>query len=125
MATKQEEDTTETAPAADVNEVVLTGRVSGEPQHRVLPSGDELWTLRLVVRRPAEARAVSRASVDTLECSVWGGRARRTAAGLADGDEVEVHGCLRRRFFRGVGGAQSRVDVAVHRLRVTRRAARA
>lgn len=124
MATKQEERTAEAAPG-DVNEVVLTGRVSGEPAHRVLPSGDELWTLRLVVRRPSEARAGSRANVDTLDCSVWGGRARRTAAGLADGDQVEVHGSLRRRFFRGSGGAQSRVDVAVDRLRVTRRSARA
>jgi len=120
MATTRGEAPATEAPP-DVNEVRLTGRVSAPPEHRVLPSGDELWTLRVVVRRPPDAG--TRVSVDTLECSVWGGRAKRTAAGLSAGDEVEVHGSVRRRFFRGASGAQSRVDVAVERLRVIRRAA--
>ena len=44
---------------ADVNEVLLTGRVSGVPEERELPSGDRVVQLRLVVRR-APVRAGSR-----------------------------------------------------------------
>lgn len=89
------------------NEVALTGRVSGEPQHRVLPSGDELVSFRLVVRRPASARRRSRQVVDTIECVAWTSRLRRRVARLVDGDEVAVTGALRRRFQRGSGAAQS------------------
>ena len=35
----------ETAAEA-VNEVHLAGRVSGDPEERVLPSGDVVWTFR-------------------------------------------------------------------------------
>jgi single-strand DNA-binding protein len=34
-----------------INEVRLAGRISAGPEERVLPSGDVLWTFRLVVRR--------------------------------------------------------------------------
>ena len=34
----------------DVNEVRLVGRVSATPEERVLPSGDVLWSFRVVVR---------------------------------------------------------------------------
>ena len=58
---------------ADVNEVLLTGRVSGVPEERELPSGDRVVQLRLVVRRPpARGRTGgSRAGVDTIDLSCW------------------------------------------------------
>jgi hypothetical protein len=39
------------AEVEDLNEVRLVGRVSGRPERRTLPSGDQLVSLRLVVRR--------------------------------------------------------------------------
>ena len=39
------------------------------------------------------------------------------AVDLGPGDVVEVTGALRRRFFRGGGGVQSRYDVEVSALR--------
>lgn len=104
------------------NEVRLVGRVSGEPEERVLPSGTALWTFRLVVPRLAP-RDGSRQTVDVLDCAVWGGRVRRAVASWADGDHVEVTGAVRRRFFRAGSGSASRVEIEVSAGRRVRRAA--
>lgn len=110
--------------AADaVNEVRLVGRVSLPPQERVLPSGDAVWTFRVVVPRPEGGR--SRQRVDALDCAAWSPRARRSAGSWQEGDLVEVVGAVRRRFFRSGGGAASRVEVEMVRGRVIRRAASA
>lgn len=106
-----------------VNEVRLVGRVSQAPRERVLPSGDTVWTFRVVVPRPEGGR--SRQQVDALECAAWSGRARRSAGAWQEGDVVEVVGAVRRRFFRAAGGAASRVEVEMLRGRVIRRAASA
>jgi single-stranded DNA-binding protein len=39
-----------------VNEVVLRGRLSADPDERVLPSGDRIVTWRLIVQRPNSRR---------------------------------------------------------------------
>ena len=106
-----------------VNEVRLVGRISAGPEERVLPSGDVLWTFRVVVPRPPPGRPGVRHGVDALECAVWGGRVRRSVAGWGEGDVVEVTGAIRRRFFRTASGAASRVEVEVSSGRLIRRAA--
>ena len=112
--------------AEAVNEVRLVGRVSQAPEERILPSGDALWTFRVVVPRAGSgpaSRAGSRQTVDALECVVWGGRVRRSVTGWAEGDLVEVTGAIRRRFFRAGGATASRVEIDVAGGRVIRRAA--
>lgn len=99
-----------------VNEVVLRGRVSADPEERVLPSGDRILIWRLVVRRP-ETRRASRMQVDTIDCTAWSSACRRAGARLRAGDQVEVRGSLRRHFRRGPTGAISRVDVEVDTVR--------
>src|SRR5450631_3405608 len=64
------------------NEVVLGGRVSGQPTVRVLPSGDELVSWRLVVGR--ENRGLSPSgrqlpTVDTIDCVAFKAGVRRVA----------------------------------------------
>lgn len=105
----------------EVNQVRLVGRVSGVPQQRMLPSGDELWSFRVVVPRPPAQRR--RQSVDALECVAWSARVRRSVARWSDGDLVEVTGSVRRRFYRTGGATVSRVEVEATRARVIRRAA--
>lgn len=95
------------------NWVRLSGRISAEPESRVLPSGDEIVTFRLVVRRSAAARKRSKQVVDTIECTVWRAGLRRSVSRIAPGTEVTVTGELRRRFSRGGGGAVSWVSVEV------------
>jgi single-strand DNA-binding protein len=110
--------------AEESNEVLLRGRLSGAPEERVLPSGDTVWTFRVVVGRPRDTSAgPRRASVDTIECAVWSGRVKRSVPTWRDGDVVEVGGALRRRFFKSGGATVSRVEVDVGRGKVIRRAA--
>lgn len=107
-----------------VNEVRLVGRVSQPPQERVLPSGDTLWSFRVVVSRP-EGPGRSRHQVDAVDCCVWSGRVRRSVATWRVDDVVEVRGSVRRRFFRTAHGAASRFEVEVAAGRLIRRAASA
>lgn len=93
------------------NEVVVVGRLTGEPEPRTLPSGDEITAWRIVVDREGDGH-------DTLDCTAWTARLRRSAAGWGPGDVVEVEGALRRRFWRAPGGAPtSRYDIEVHAAR--------
>ncbi len=94
------------------NEVCLAGRVSSAPVSRELPSGDCVVTFRLVMQRDRTPMAAkSRQSSDWVDCAAWGARARRSAASWQVGDQVELEGALRRRFFRDAGGASTRLEV--------------
>ncbi|WP_408899357.1 single-stranded DNA-binding protein [Nocardioides sp. R1-1] len=108
------------------NAVVLTGRVAADPEERVLPSGDRLWTCRVVVPRP-EVRMLASGrrgpSVDVVDLAGWSARVRRSMRSWRAGDVVGVEGALRRRFYRAGGQTSSRVEVEVTTARVLRRAA--
>jgi len=99
----------------NANEVVLRGRVSGSPELRRLPSGDEVLTFRLVVRRDRRSQMTrgSRQVSDWVDCSAWTGRLRTRASAWQVGDEVELRGALRRRFYRTAQGASTRLEVEV------------
>ena len=100
------------------NSVFLRGRLAAEPTERVLPSGDELCLFRLTVPRPPGERI----RVDSLDCAALKARARQTIARAAPGDELEVRGCLRGRFWRGGGGVlASRYEVLVTTARISAR----
>ena len=111
------------------NEVVLVGRLAGEPETRELPSGTLIVTFRLVVRRPPSRERTGEArtpTVDTVDCVAWRADVRRHAAGWQPGDVLECHGALRRRFWRSPTGAASRTEVEAQRVRrVARAVARA
>ena len=104
---------TSTAPPdhESVNLVRLSGRVSATPEARMLPSGDEVVSFRLIVPRSATARRRSKQRVDTIECSAWTARLRRSVRRLEAGDAVTVTGELRRRFTRGARGPMNWVNV--------------
>ncbi len=106
--------------AAHRNEVILVGRLAAEPQAKVLPSGDDLVTFRLVVSRPPVAgkdRRPHAPSIDTIDCVAWRGDVRRRVAAWEQDDTVEVAGSLRRRFWRGATGPASRSEVEATRVR--------
>lgn len=109
--------------SAAANEVRLVGRISQAPEQRTLPSGDVLWTFRVIVTRSDDSGGRQR--VDALECAAWSPRAQRSVARWGPDDLVEVCGALRRRFFRSGAGPASRVEVEMTRGRLIRRAATA
>jgi single-strand DNA-binding protein len=91
------------------NQVFLRGVLGADVVHRELPSGDPLASFRLTVPRPAG----SRVRVDSIDCAASSARVRRTLTRAVPGDEVEVTGSLRRRFWRGPAGLASRYEVEV------------
>ena len=96
------------------NVVALRGRVTSEPTERELPSGSTITTFRLSVGRARTPMTTgSKQSVDWVDCAAWSPRARRSVSGWAVGDEVEVNGALRRRFFRSGAGSSTRLEVEV------------
>ncbi|NHC14228.1 single-stranded DNA-binding protein [Motilibacter deserti] len=99
------------------NEILLVGRLADAAQERELPSGDVVVTFRLVVDRPPQSRARSRAAVDALECSAFRADVRRRALAWSAGDVVQVEGALRRRFWRSSTGPASRGEIEVERAR--------
>lgn len=87
-----------------VNSVYLRGRLAEPATFRELPSGDVLAVFRLKVPRPAGERGLE----DSLECATTRLRVHRTLQRAAAGEELEVIGSLRRRFWRSPAGPASR-----------------
>jgi single-strand DNA-binding protein len=85
--------------------------LAGVQAERELPSGDRVVAFRVVVDRDPGSGGSAR--VDTLDCAAFRADARRKLSGWEPGDEVEVTGSLRRRFFRTGGGPASRYEVEV------------
>lgn len=110
--------TADRGTAADRNEVILVGRLSGHPERRELPSGDELVAVRVVVRRDD-----GRADTVDVELGTAPARGRRrradqlprralaTVERLATGSRVEVTGALRRRWWQAGSRRVSRTLV--------------
>ena len=97
------------------NTVRLQGRVSSAPVERELPSGashHDLPALGPRARTPDDVRAPARARTGS---TAWPGRAktRRSVGGWTVGDQVEVTGALRRRFYRAGEAASTRLEVEV------------
>jgi single-strand DNA-binding protein len=115
--------TTQTAASSALNSVTLRGRVSSAPLERELPSGDTMVTLRLTMaREPGSANQRSRQSSDWVDCVAWAARMRRTVATWQVGDQVEIEGALRRRFYRAGGATSTRLEVELLRGRRLARA---
>jgi single-strand DNA-binding protein len=96
------------------NVVELRGRVSSAPADRELPSGTVITTFRVSVPRArTPMTAGSTQTSDWFDCVAWTARNRRSVGGWSVGDQVEVTGALRRRFFRAGEGATTRLEVEV------------
>jgi single-strand DNA-binding protein len=107
---------TRSAESPPDNRVYLRGRLGASPELRELPSGDVLAVFRLTVPRPPDERV----RVDSIECVTVRARVQKTLAKASPGDDLEVEGSLRRRFWRTPNGPASRYAVDVEVARLTR-----
>lgn len=105
--------------ADEVNRVELEGRLPAVAESRTLPSGDQIVTFRVVVRRAPGSPAG--ATVDTLDCVAWSRGLGERVLRWPAGSRVAVEGSLRRRFWRTPAGVASRTEVQVERARLVRR----
>lgn len=112
---------------AVANDVWLVGRLSADPTTTELPSGDVLVTMRISVpRQPGRTTATpARQRSDSVPCTVWAARVRRSVSTWRAGDLVEVSGSIRCRFYQAGGATRSRVEVEVSAGRIIRRSSAA
>ncbi|WP_090971132.1 single-stranded DNA-binding protein [Nocardioides exalbidus] len=107
------------------NDVRLVGRLSAAPAAVELPSGDTLMTFRISIERGAAPRSTSAKGsaqrVDSVPCTAWAPRLRRSVATWRPGDVVEVEGAVRCRFYQAGGATRSRVEVEASSGRIIRR----
>ncbi|MDP2288460.1 MAG: single-stranded DNA-binding protein [Actinomycetota bacterium] len=99
----------------DINEVHLVGRLGQQVTTRNMPSGDEITNFTVIVARAGRLREGS-PRVDSLACQTTRAQIRRKVQTWSAGTWVEVHGCLRRRFWQGGGGLGSATEVEVRAL---------
>jgi single-strand DNA-binding protein len=85
-----------------MNVVVIRGRLSSDPVRRQLASGAEMVSMEISTTTPDGVLTVPAAWFDPPDSAVFGA-----------GDEVLVAGVVKRRFFRGPAGTQSRTEVVV------------
>ena len=105
-------------PSLGTNCVTLAGKLISAPTVRELPSGDQIVTFRVSVPRTRTAMtARSKAASDWVDCTAWTARTRRAALRWQVGDQVEVDGALRRRFYAAAAGSTTRLEVEVLRAR--------
>ncbi len=111
-------------PTESVNDVRLVGALTAPAEAKELPSGDQLVTFRVSVpRAPTTPSSGQRgASVDSVPCTAWTARVRRSATTWRVGDVIEVTGAVRCRFYQAGGATRSRVEVEVTSAKVIRRA---
>ena len=115
---------------AVANDVRLVGRLTGIPAMVELPSGDALVTFRISVPRssPSGSAAPAQGSaqrVDSVPCTAWTPRLRRSILTWRPGDLVEITGAVRCRFFQAGGATRSRVEVEASAARIMRRSSAA
>jgi single-strand DNA-binding protein len=109
------EDSASDAPTSlHRNEVLVVGRLAAPAIAKQLPSGDEIVSWRLIVDRDVGEGA---RKTDLVDCTAFRARIRRQALAWNAGEVIEVSGALRRRFWRGTTGLQSRCEVEVETAR--------
>lgn len=99
------------------NQVHIVGRVSAGPEVRALRDG-ELVVWRVAVERPRPPGQPRRS--DWLTCATAEPTPGATARGLRVGDVVELHGRLRRRFWRSRQGPVTPLEIEVRGAAVLR-----
>jgi single-strand DNA-binding protein len=83
-----------------MNVVYLEGRLSSDPVLRELASGSRLLSLEVTTESETGTANVPIAWFDPAAVPAW-----------VAGDEVAVRGVVKRRFYRGASGTQSRTEV--------------
>ena len=94
-----------------VNEVSLTGRLSGEVREKDLPSGDKVVEFRVVIGRDGKGSKGKKSLVDTIDVAAWSAVNRKAALKLNENSWVAISGSIRRRFWQSPTGLASRWQV--------------
>ena len=92
--------------ASDLNQIVVSGRLTRDPEVKALPSGTSVAEFGLAVNR---SRKVEEEWVDEasfFEVSVYGNRGATVGAKARKGDRVTVAGSLQQRTWEAEDGGK-------------------
>jgi len=94
--------------ASNINRVVLTGRLTSDPELRSLPSGTSVCKLRLAcnTRRKIEQTGKWEDKPNYFNVKVFGARGENAARYLSKGRPVAIDGRLEWREWEGQDGAK-------------------
>ena len=107
----KKKNTKKVAKSDYVNEVTLTGRLSGEVKEKNLPSGDKVVEFRVVIGRDGKRSKSKKSLVDTIDVAAWSAVNRKIALKLNENSWVAISGSIRRRFWQSPTGLASRWQV--------------
>lgn len=97
---------------SDLNTVALSGRLTRDPELRVLPSGTAVTEFGLAVNRSRKTDEGWDEEVSFFEVSLFAGRAETAAKKLAKGSKVALSGALeQQRWENSEGENRSKVVV--------------
>lgn len=96
----------------NINRVMLTGRLTREPETKYLPSGMALTNISIAVNRRYQDKSGEwRDDTAFIDVEVWGKAAERIAETTRKGQPVYVEGRLKQDSWERDGVKQSRIRV--------------
>jgi single-strand DNA-binding protein len=107
----------ESATSTHRNEVHLVGEVSTLPAEREMSDGRGAVTFRLDVRVHSDGGMLR----DSLDITLYGARARKSALSWDVGDVVEIEGVVRRKFYKAGDNSRPFTVIEADRAKRVRR----
>lgn len=98
----------------DLNDLVIEGRLTRDPELTTLPSGTNVCDLRIAVNRGSDKEGNELAPY-FFDVKVWNGQGEACAAHLEKGRFVRIKGELAYREFEHNGQKQSRTFIVASR----------
>ena len=101
--------------ARSVNQVILMGNLTRDPELRQTPNGQSVVSFSLALNRSyKDASGEWQESTDYVDCVAWAALAERVSQYLSKGRRVLVQGRLQSRSWEQDGQKRSKLEVLVN-----------
>jgi single-strand DNA-binding protein len=98
--------------ARSVNQVILMGNLTRDPELRQTPTGQSVCSFSLALNRAYKAQNGEwQEATDYIDCVAWGPLAERVSQYLSKGRRALVQGRLQSRSWEQEGQKRSKVEV--------------
>lgn len=98
--------------ARSVNQVILLGNLTRDPELRQTPSGQSVASFSLALNRSYKDQSGEwQEATDYIDCVAWGPLGERVSQYLSKGRRVLVQGRLQSRSWEQDGNKRSKVEV--------------